>query len=39
MHYNTFPPIEQDAGAFKNTLERTTDIRVHVLMPGETTEI
>ena len=39
MHYNTFPPIEQDAEAFKKTLERTTDIRVHVLMPGETIEI
>lgn len=39
MHYNTFPPIEQDAEAFKKTLERTTDIRVRVLAPGETIEI
>ena len=39
MHYNTFPPIEQDAEAFKETLERTTDIRVRVLAPGETIEI
>ena len=39
MHYNTFPPIEQDAEAFKRNLERTTDIRVKVLSPGVTIEI
>ena len=39
MHYNTFPPIEQDAEKFKKTLELTTDIRVKVLAPGETIEI
>ncbi|KAF1075082.1 metal-dependent hydrolase [Methanogenium sp. MK-MG] len=39
MHYNTFPVIEQDAEKFKKTLERTTDIRVKILSPGETIEI
>ncbi len=39
MHYNTFPPIEQDADRFKKMLERTTDIRVQILSPGETIEI
>jgi len=39
MHYNTFPPIEQDAEAFKKSIERTSNIRVKVLSPGETIEI
>lgn len=39
MHYNTFPPIEQDAEAFKKSIERTSNIRVKVLAPGETIEI
>ncbi len=27
MHYNTFPPIETDAGAFKSEVESKTDSR------------
>ncbi len=39
MHYNTFPPIEQDAEEFKKSIERTSNIRVKVLSPGVTIEI
>jgi L-ascorbate metabolism protein UlaG (beta-lactamase superfamily) len=35
-HYNTFPPIEQDAGAFKSDVESRTDSEVVVLEPGDT---
>jgi L-ascorbate metabolism protein UlaG (beta-lactamase superfamily) len=34
-HYNTFPPIETDAHAFKADVERETDARVEVLDPGQ----
>jgi L-ascorbate metabolism protein UlaG (beta-lactamase superfamily) len=36
MHYDTFPPIETDAGAFKSELESQTSARALVLEPGET---
>jgi L-ascorbate metabolism protein UlaG (beta-lactamase superfamily) len=36
MHYDTFPPIETDAGAFKADVESQTSSRVVVLKPGET---
>jgi L-ascorbate metabolism protein UlaG (beta-lactamase superfamily) len=36
MHYNTFPPIEADAGAFKSEVESKTDSQVVVLEPGDT---
>ncbi len=36
MHYDTFPPIEADAGAFKAEVESKTSSRVVVLQPGET---
>ncbi|CDG65337.1 MAG: hypothetical protein PWQ15_971 [Methanobacterium sp.] len=36
MHYNTFPPIEQDAQQFKELVEKSTDTKVAVLKPGET---
>ncbi len=36
IHYNTWPAIEQDPGPFKLALERTTDIEVRVMTPGET---
>ena len=36
MHYNTFPPIEADAGAFKSEVEANTDSQVVVLEPGDT---
>lgn len=39
MHYNTFGAIRQDPDAFKKTVERTTDITVQVLSPGEALEI
>jgi L-ascorbate metabolism protein UlaG (beta-lactamase superfamily) len=35
-HYNTFPPIETDAQAFKSDVEAATDSAVVVLEPGET---
>ena len=34
-HYNTFPPIEQDAQAFKSEVEGRTSSEVVVLEPGE----
>lgn len=39
MHYNTFPEIEQDLSAFTHAIERTTDMRVTILLPGEGTDI
>jgi L-ascorbate metabolism protein UlaG (beta-lactamase superfamily) len=33
-HYDTFPPIEQDANAFKSDVEARTDSEVVVLEPG-----
>ena len=35
MHYNTFPPIEADAEAFKADVESKTSSKVVVLDPGE----
>jgi L-ascorbate metabolism protein UlaG (beta-lactamase superfamily) len=35
-HYNTFPPIETDAEAFKSDVESATRSDVVVLEPGET---
>ena len=35
-HYNTFPPIETDAQAFKTDVENATESKVVVLAPGET---
>ena len=34
-HYNTFPPIETDAQAFKADVESKTSSKVVVLQPGE----
>ena len=36
MHFNTFPPIETDAEAFKSDVEAQTSSRVVVLEPGQT---
>jgi L-ascorbate metabolism protein UlaG (beta-lactamase superfamily) len=36
IHYDTFPPIETDAEAFKADVERETDSTVVILAPGET---
>ena len=35
MHYNTFPPIEQDPEAFKKAVESETDAECVVLQAGE----
>jgi L-ascorbate metabolism protein UlaG (beta-lactamase superfamily) len=35
-HYDTFPPIETDAQAFKSDVEAAADTEVVVLAPGET---
>ncbi len=39
VHYDTFPPIETDAQAFKADVERAGTARVAVLAPGERLEI
>jgi L-ascorbate metabolism protein UlaG (beta-lactamase superfamily) len=39
MHYDTFPPIETDAGAFKADVEAQTSSRVVVLAPGDTDSV
>lgn len=38
-HYNTFPPIRQDAGLFKRETEERTGVRVEVLKPGTTIDL
>jgi L-ascorbate metabolism protein UlaG (beta-lactamase superfamily) len=35
IHFNTFPPIETDAHAFKSDVENATESKVIVLAPGE----
>jgi L-ascorbate metabolism protein UlaG (beta-lactamase superfamily) len=35
IHYDTFPPIETDAHAFKTDVENATESKVIVLAPGE----
>ena len=36
MHYDTFPPIETDAGRLQGRVESQTSSQVVVLKPGET---
>jgi len=36
MHYDTFPPIETDAAAFKAEVESKTSSNVVLMQPGET---
>jgi L-ascorbate metabolism protein UlaG (beta-lactamase superfamily) len=38
-HYNTFPPIETDAQAFKSDVESKTSSSVVVLEPGDSHSI
>lgn len=38
-HYNTFPPIQQDAEAFKKAVEESTSAKCVVLAPGETWDV
>lgn len=35
MHYDTFPPVETDSGAFKSEVESKTSSQVVLLKPGE----
>jgi L-ascorbate metabolism protein UlaG (beta-lactamase superfamily) len=39
IHYNTWDKIKADPLLFKNAIERTTDIKVKVLLPGEGIDI
>lgn len=39
IHYNTWDKIAADPRLFKESVERTTDIRVTVLQPGDTIEL
>jgi L-ascorbate metabolism protein UlaG (beta-lactamase superfamily) len=39
IHYNTFPPIRQDAEAFAQMLHDTADIEGIVLKPGDSYEL
>ena len=39
IHYNTFPPIEQDAEAFAQKLLDETDIECAILNPGDTLDV
>lgn len=39
IHYNTWDKIAADPLALKNALERTTDIRVRILRPGESVDL
>ncbi|MEZ4532457.1 MAG: metal-dependent hydrolase [Thermomicrobiales bacterium] len=38
-HFNTFPPIEQDAALFKREVEERTGVRCMPLKPGETVDL
>jgi L-ascorbate metabolism protein UlaG (beta-lactamase superfamily) len=38
VHYNTWPPIAQDAAAWANRVEAETGSKAHVLQPGESFE-
>ena len=38
-HYDTFPPIETDAEAFKSDVEGETSSKVTILQPGDETEL
>jgi L-ascorbate metabolism protein UlaG (beta-lactamase superfamily) len=39
MHYNTWDAIRQDPEQFRYAIERTTDLKVVILRPGESVEI
>ena len=39
IHYNTWDKIAADPLPFKKAIERTTDIKVHILKPGGSMEI
>ncbi len=39
IHYNTWPAITQDPSSFKYAIERTTDLKVAILAPGESVDL
>ena len=39
MHYSTWPAILQDPLSFKHAIERTTDLKVVILSPGQAYEV
>lgn len=39
IHYNTFPPIEQDVDAFAQKLQDETDIECVILNPGDILDV
>ncbi|UCG69586.1 MAG: metal-dependent hydrolase [Thermoplasmata archaeon] len=39
MHYNTFPPVEQDPKEFKSLVESLCDSEVLICEPGKTQEV
>jgi L-ascorbate metabolism protein UlaG (beta-lactamase superfamily) len=39
IHYNTWDKIAADPVAFKTAIERTTDLTVKILKPGESIAI
>lgn len=39
IHYNTFPPIQQDVNAWAERVRAETATEVHVLKPGESLEL
>ena len=39
IHYNTWPAISRDPSSFKDAVERTTDLNVAILAPGESVDI
>ncbi len=39
VHYDTFPPIRQDARAFAQRVEAETESRAHALAPGEALDL
>ncbi len=39
MHYNTWPPIQQDPEAYKKMVEAKNAGQVHIMAPGETLAI
>lgn len=38
-HFNTFPPIEQDASLFKREVEERLGVRCEIMLPGETIDL
>jgi L-ascorbate metabolism protein UlaG (beta-lactamase superfamily) len=39
IHYGTWGKIDKDPVPFRHAIERTTDLKVRILRPGDTTEI